>query len=36
MGKFLNTEDNIGLVVGATATEEELSAVRNIASELPL
>ena len=31
----LNTKDNIGLVVGATAPEE-LSAVRNIAPELPL
>ena len=31
----LNTNDNIGLVVGATAPEE-LSAVRNIAPELPL
>ena len=33
--KSLNKEDNIGLVVGATAPEE-LSAVRSLAPELPL
>ena len=35
MAVSMNKNDNVGLVVGATATDE-LSEIRNIASNLPL